>query len=50
VVSEKGGVIRLKNPFENSDFIIEGHDYSLEDDVIVISTKKGSAFKLMPKY
>jgi alpha-L-fucosidase 2 len=50
VVSEKGGVIRLKNPFENNDFKIEGHDYSLEDDVIVIPTIKGSAFNLMPEY
>ena len=38
--SEKGGIIRIKNPFENNDFIT--HTKGIKsDDVIVIEMKEG---------
>ena len=37
IVSEKGGELKLKNPFKSSKFTIDA-DYKLENDIINIST------------
>lgn len=37
IVSEKGGVLKLRNPFEDDSLEIDT-DYTLEDDVLVIPT------------
>jgi len=49
VISEKGGKVRLKNPFENYEFMIEGIEYLIEDKEIIVLTKPGETFELTIK-
>jgi alpha-L-fucosidase 2 len=46
VLSEKGGTIRLKNPFSGNGFEIKDSEFSVENDEIVIITKPGDSFIL----
>jgi alpha-L-fucosidase 2 len=47
--SEKGGTLRLKNPFENSDFVIKEFEYLIENEIILIPTKPGDTVELNAK-
>ena len=47
--SEKGGSIRLKNPFGDTGFEMTEGEFSIENDEIVILTKPGDSFLLSIK-
>ncbi len=44
VHSEKGGIIKLKNPFENQSFTCDA-DYKQDGDILLIPTKEGQDVK-----
>jgi alpha-L-fucosidase 2 len=50
VFSEKGGAIRFKNPFDNNNFIVEDHEYTVEDDEIVVFMRPDESFRIKAKY
>ncbi|MCK0158254.1 glycoside hydrolase family 95 protein [Cellulophaga sp. F20128] len=45
IISEKGGELRLRNPF-NTDDINVNSEFIVEDDIIVITTMKGQLIEL----
>jgi len=49
IYSEKGGAIRLKNPFNNFDFVNKNYEYLMENDEIVILTKQGDNIEIKPR-
>jgi alpha-L-fucosidase 2 len=49
IVSEKGGQIRLKNPFPNNEISIDdGINYEWNDDTLIIATEPGQEIWLKP--
>jgi alpha-L-fucosidase 2 len=48
ITSEKGGILKLKNPFQMRNFSVEGAVHSIEGPVIVIDTNPGETIILQP--
>ena len=46
ITSEKGGVLKLKNPFGTSKFKIDG-EYNIENGIIIINTKPNQEIKMV---
>ncbi len=46
VFSEKGGTIRLKNPFDNNNFEIKNHHYLMDEGAIIINTLPGETYMI----
>jgi alpha-L-fucosidase 2 len=46
IVAEKGGVVKLENPFAESSFVAEGGAYTLENGIIVMELVEGQQLTL----
>jgi alpha-L-fucosidase 2 len=49
VKSEQGGIFTLHNPFPDGNFQVEGADYDLEENRIIIDATAGKTIILQPK-
>jgi alpha-L-fucosidase 2 len=47
LVSEKGGLLRIKNPFSSNGFLVKNAAYTMKDGIIYINTKPGQIIFLI---
>jgi len=48
VISEKGGILKLKNPFETDKFTMNS-EYTLENEILIIATFEGQQINISVK-
>ena len=49
IFSEMGGMLKLKNPYPDNNFIINGASHTMDEDIIIINTTKGTKFSIHDK-
>ena len=49
IFSEKGGTLKLKNPYPDNNFTIKGATHTMDEDVIIINTTKGMKLSIHDK-
>jgi alpha-L-fucosidase 2 len=49
IFSEKGGMLKLRNPYPDNNFNINGATHTMDEDVIIINTTKGTKFSIHAK-